>query len=181
MPYKLYTAVLLLAAASFSATAISASTPSIGNLINERLSLMKDVAGYKAQHHQAIEDLQQEKKVLESATADADSLGLKGESVRPFIQAQMDAAKAIQYRYRADWLAVPEKDWQPRPLDEVRAQIAKLNGVLLQQLADTLHKQGGSLSRLNHAAFMHTVTQKNLSEHDKARLYTTLKQARLQK
>lgn len=47
MPYKLYTAVLLLAAASFSATAISASTPSIGNLINERLSLMKDVAGYK--------------------------------------------------------------------------------------------------------------------------------------
>ena len=45
MPYKLYTAVLLLAAASFSATAISASTPSIGNLINERLSLMKDGAG----------------------------------------------------------------------------------------------------------------------------------------
>lgn len=44
MPYKLYTAVLLLAAASFSATAISASPPSIGNLINERLSLMKDVA-----------------------------------------------------------------------------------------------------------------------------------------
>lgn len=60
MPYKLYTAVLLLAAASFSATAISASTPSIGNLINERLSLMKDVAGYKAQHHRAIESTARE-------------------------------------------------------------------------------------------------------------------------
>ncbi|MFQ9621615.1 MAG: gamma subclass chorismate mutase AroQ [Enterobacteriaceae bacterium] len=99
----------------------------MGNLINERLSLMKDVAGYKAQHHQAIEDLQQEKKVLESATADADSLGLKGESVRPFIQAQMDAAKAIQYRYRADWLAAPETDWQPRPLQDVRTQIGQLS------------------------------------------------------
>ena len=174
MPYKLYTAVLLLAAASFSATAISASTPSIGNLINERLSLMKDVAGYKAQHHQAIEDLQQEKKVLESATADADSLGLKGESVRPFIQAQMDAAKAIQYRYRADWLAAPETDWQPRPLQDVRTQTGQLSHRILQSVAARL-KSGQPLTEQGQEAFMHAVQQKNLHEQDKHRIWETMK------
>ncbi|WP_284601555.1 chorismate mutase [Dickeya dadantii] len=161
-------------------SALAAESADLASLVNQRLGYMKDVAGYKAAHHLAIEDLQQEDNVLKASRQQATQYGLDADSVTPFIQAQMDAAKAIQYRYRADWLAVPEKDWQPRSLDEVRAQIAKLNGVLLQQLADTLHKQGGSLSHLNHAAFMHAVTQKNLSEHDKARLFTTLKQAKLQ-
>jgi len=174
MPYKLYTAVLLLAAATFSATAASASSPSIGNLINERLSWMKDVAGYKAQHHQAIEDLQQEKKVMESTLADADSLGLKGESVRPFIQAQMDAAKAIQYRYRADWLAAPEANWQPRPLQDVRTQIGQLSARILQNVAARL-KSGQPLTEQDREAFMRTVQQKNLHEQDKHRIWETMK------
>ncbi|SEL73758.1 chorismate mutase [Kosakonia sacchari] len=172
MNYKLYTAVLLLAAATFSATA--ASAPSISNLINERLSWMKDVAGYKAQHHQAIEDLQQEEKVLESTLADADSLGLKGESVRPFIQAQMDAAKAIQYRYRADWLAAPETGWQPRPLQDVRTQIGQLSHRILQSVAARL-KSGQPLTEQDRKAFMHAVQQKNLHEQDKQRIWETMK------
>lgn len=174
MPYKLYTAVLLLAAATFSATAASASPPSPGNLINERLSWMKDVAGYKAQHHQAIEDLQQEEKVLESTLADADSLGLKGESVRPFIQAQMDAAKAIQYRYRADWLAAPETDWRPRPLQDVRTQIGQLSARILQSVAARL-KSGKPLTEQDREAFMHAVKQKNLHKQDKQRIWETMK------
>ncbi|MBX9445976.1 chorismate mutase [Dickeya chrysanthemi] len=171
---------MCLIACLFSTSVLAAESTALAPLVNQRLSYMKDVAGYKAAHHLAIEDLQQEDNVLKASRQQATQYGLDADSVTPFIQAQMDAAKAIQYRYRADWLAVPEKNWQPRPLDEVRVQIAKLNGVLLQQLADTLHKQGGSLSRLNHTAFMHAVTQKNLSEHDKARLFDTLKQAKLQ-
>lgn len=89
--------ILTLTVASFTAKAAYAENRSVGSLINERLSYMKDVAGDKAQHHQAVEDLVQEKKVLEKAVADADALGIKGETVKPFIQAQMDAAKAIQY------------------------------------------------------------------------------------
>ena len=37
-------------------------------------------------------------------------MGLEPASVRPFIAAQMDAAKAIQYRYRADWLVLDGDD-----------------------------------------------------------------------
>ncbi|NKI73685.1 chorismate mutase [Dickeya sp. CFBP 2040] len=171
---------MCLAACLISTSALAAESTDLASLVSQRLSYMKDVAGYKAAHHLAIEDLQQEDNVLKASRQQATQYGLDADSVTPFIQAQMDAAKAIQYRYRADWLAVPEKNWQPRSLDEVRAQIAKLNGMLLQQLADTLRKQGGSLSHLNHTAFMHTVIQKNLSEYDKARLFNTLKQAKLQ-
>lgn len=76
-------------------------------LINQRLSYMKDIAGYKARNYLAIEDLPQEEKVLSSTVSEADKLGLDGESVKPFIQAQMDAAKTIQYRNRADGLLLP--------------------------------------------------------------------------
>lgn len=60
---KLYLIKLMFIAAIFLSTSKAlAGSYSVINLINERLSYMKDVAGYKAQHHQAIEDLLQEKK-----------------------------------------------------------------------------------------------------------------------
>ncbi|MGM3173011.1 chorismate mutase [Dickeya lacustris] len=172
---------ICLAACLISTSVLAAQSHDLAAQVNQRLSYMKDVAGYKAAHHLAIEDLQQEENVLKASRQQATQYGLDADSVTPFIQAQMDAAKAIQYRYRADWLATPETNWQPRPLDEVRASIATLNAALLQQLAETLRQQGGTLSQLNHKAFLHAVTQKHLSEQDKERLFSTLKQATLQK
>lgn len=173
MDYKLYSAVVMLATLSFSAAAAVTADASLGKLVNERLSWMKDVAGAKAQHHQAIEDLAQEQKVLERAVIDAESLGLNGESVKPFIQAQMDAAKAIQYRYRADWLATPETSWQPRALDEVRKQISELSDTILRKVAERL-KANGKLTDADRKEFMHTVQQHNLTEQDKARMWQAL-------
>jgi len=173
MDYKLYSAAVMLATLSFSAAAAVTADASLGKLVNERLSWMKDVAGAKAQHHQAIEDLAQEQKVLERAVIDAESLGLNGESVKPFIQAQMDAAKAIQYRYRADWLAVPETSWQPRPLDEVRKQISELSDTILRKVAERL-KANGKLTEADKKEFMRTVQQHNLTEQDKARMWRAL-------
>ncbi|WP_046072430.1 chorismate mutase family protein, partial [Pseudomonas synxantha] len=60
MKNRLCLMVLNLTVASVTATAAYAA--SVGSLINECLSYMKDVAGDKAQHHQAVEDLVQEKK-----------------------------------------------------------------------------------------------------------------------
>ncbi len=173
MDYKIYSAVVMLATLSFSATAAVTADASLGKLINERLSWMKDVAGAKAQHHQPIEDLAQEQKVLERAVIDAESLGLNGESVKPFIQAQMDAAKAIQYRYRADWLAAPEANWQPRPLDEVRKQISELSDRILRKVAERL-KASGMLSDADKEEFMRTVQQHNLTGRDKARMWQAM-------
>lgn len=170
--------LLLWAGLLFSATVIATPTQNadVAALINQRLSHMKDVAGYKAQHYLAIEDLPQEAKVLANSVAEAEKLGLDGESVKPFIQAQMDAAKAIQYRYRADWLSAPEKDWQPAPLEQVRVKISALNSAILTGINQTLSQDGQFTDR---AAFMKTLEQVNLKDNDKQRLWQSLKQIRL--
>ncbi len=46
----------------------------------------------------------------------------------------MNVAKAIQYRYRADWLSSPETNWKPQDLSEVRLKISSLNTELLKIL-----------------------------------------------
>ncbi|ENG4031817.1 chorismate mutase [Escherichia coli] len=176
---KLYLIKLMFIAAIFFATSKAlAGSYSVINLINERLSYMKDVAGYKAQHHQAIEDLLQEKKILQNAIADAGKLGIKEDTAIPFIQAQMDVAKAIQYRYRADWLSVPETDWKPRPLKDVREQIAQLNYRILQDLAKRL-KSEGSLTEREKVHFMQNIQQQNLNEMDKLLIWNALRKVSL--
>ncbi|ANS42549.1 chorismate mutase [Serratia inhibens] len=163
--------------ASFSVLAGDGGT--LGELVNQRLAYMKDVAGYKARQHLPIEDLAQEAKVLASTEAEAGRLGLDPRSVRPFIVAQMDAAKAIQYRYRADWLATPESGWQPRPLDSVRPQIAELSNRILQRLAQQL--KTGPLTEQARGAFVGAIRQANLGEADKQRLFTALLAVRVGK
>ncbi|EPH7220056.1 chorismate mutase [Serratia marcescens] len=163
---------LLIVCCLTSFPALADGGAAIGELVNQRLSLMKDVAGYKAQQHLPIEDLAQEAKVLANAQAEAGRLGLEPASIRPFITAQMDAAKAIQYRYRADWLASPESDWQPRPLAQVRVEIGQLSSRILQRLAARL--RAGPLDAADRAAFMASVEQVNLSAADKRRLADAL-------
>ncbi len=180
MRKKHYSVILTLALSGFSVTAMSTVMPSVGNLIDERLSYMKDVSGYKAQNHLAIEDLTQEKKVLEKAVADANSLGIEGRTVKHFVQAQMDAAKAIQYRYRADWLSAPEPGWQPRPLDQVRHKISQLSYSILQKVAKRL-QSGGRLSGTEQQSFMQDVRQRNLNEKDKQMIWSALNEVSLKK
>lgn len=52
----------------------------------------------------------------------------------------MNVAKAIQYRYRADWLSSPETNWKPQDLSEVRLKISSLNTELLKILPMNLRK-----------------------------------------
>lgn len=171
---------LLLMALILSSSAFAAPIEyeDVATLINQRLSLMKDVAGYKAKNHLAIEDFAQEDKVLSSTMLQAEKLGLDGDSVRFFVQAQMDAAKAIQYRYRADWLSQPEKGWEPQPLDLVRSKISLLSAAILTDISAKLTK-GGQFT--DKADFMKRVDQTNLKDSDKERLWESLKKITLKK
>lgn len=73
---------LIIASSFFLSLAVQAQQcGQTAPLINERLSYMKDVAGYKAENHLPIEDRIQEEKVINSAMAQAESLGLNGESI----------------------------------------------------------------------------------------------------
>ncbi|MBN6512436.1 chorismate mutase [Acinetobacter pittii] len=146
-------------------------------LVNERLSYMKDVAGYKAEQHLPIEDLTQEKKVLDQSLSEAESFGLNSETVKPFIVTQMNVAKAIQYRYRADWLSSPETNWKPQDLAEVRLKISSLNTELLKNIAVELKKNHNKAS--HGCSYMWPVQHSQLKDADKKALCETLNKIKL--
>ena len=146
-------------------------------LVNERLSYMKDVAGYKAEQHLPIEDLTQEKKVLNQSLSEAESFGLNSETVKPFIVTQMNVAKAIQYRYRADWLSSPESNWKPQDLAEVRLKISSLNTELLKNIAYELKKNHNKAP--HGCSYMWSVQHPQLKEADKKALCVALNKIQL--
>ncbi|MGX5024760.1 chorismate mutase [Enterobacter sp. UPMP2060] len=175
---KVYRGLLLMAGLFFPAMAMATQDDEVASLINQRLFYMKDVAGYKANNHLPIEDLPQEAKVLASSLVQAEKLGLDGESVKPFIQAQMDAAKAVQYRYRADWLLAPEKDWQPEPLEQVRSEISVLNTIILTRISKKLTI---GIQFNDKSSFMKELDQEHLKSSDKERLWNSLRNISLKK
>ncbi|MDE4039199.1 chorismate mutase [Acinetobacter pittii] len=146
-------------------------------LVNERLSYMKDVAGYKAEQHLPIEDLTQEKKVLDQSLSEAESFGLNSETVKPFIVTQMNVAKAIQYRYRADWLSRPESNWKPQDLAEVRLKISTLNTELLKNIAYELKKNHNKAP--HGCSYMWPVQHPQLKDADKKALCVALNKIKL--
>ncbi|WP_210203266.1 chorismate mutase [Labrys okinawensis] len=171
----LFVSLILAAQTSSFAAGI---TP-LAEKVSHRLSYMKDVAGYKAQNHLPIEDPVQEAKVLDSAKSEAEKLGLDPTTVEPFIIAQIKAAKAVEYRYLADWLAQPETGWQPRPLDKVRQDIARLSKEILEQLARDL--KSGRFTSDERSSFFKVVHEPNLKESDKQQLFSALLAIRLAK
>jgi len=151
-------------AASVPATAISSLTTAM----NERMVDMKDVAAYKAANHLPVEDLVREKKVLSLAQAEAEEAGLDPHSVLPFIQAQMDVAKAIQYRYFADWLSQPDMGDKPKSFDRVRDSISAQDKQILSAISQRL--LAGGFSEEDKSEIMILLHAPQLTEVDKARL-----------
>lgn len=151
----------------------------IFQLINQRLNYMQDVALSKAKSHSAIEDLAREKQVLEKALVDAQQAGLQPDSIVGFFQAQMDAAKAIQYRYRADWLSTHPENSEYRDLaSEVRPKLLELDDEIVVRISEYL-KGGGSFDNNLQKDFVRTVNTKHLSENDKKKMFESLQRIRL--
>ncbi len=151
----------------------------IFQLINQRLTYMQDVALFKAKNHSAVEDIQREKQVLEKALIDAEQAGLQPESIAGFFQAQMDAAKAIQYRYMADWLSTqPDSDEYRDLASEVRPKLLELGDEIIIRISDYL-KGGGTFDNKMQKTFVRTVNVTNLSESDKKKMFQSLQMIRL--
>ncbi len=112
--YNIFYAAVYLALLFSALTPNTQDAEALFETINQRLSYMKDVGLYKAQNQLAIENVERERVVLNSAKTAAAEKGLDADAVAGFFTAQISAAKAIQYRYRADLLSQPS---QRQPLD----------------------------------------------------------------
>ena len=161
---------LLIACCLTSFPALADGAAALGELVNQRLSLMKDVAGYKAQQHLPIEDLAQEAKVLASARR----RGVWGLNRR-----RCGLYRRADGRRQGDSVSLscrlagePGNRLAAAPLAQVRPQIAQLSSQILQRLAERL--RAGPLGEADRAAFMASVDQVNLSAADKRRLADAL-------
>ena len=80
------------------------------SVINQRLSYMPSVAAYKWQNNLPIESLERERKVLQSATQQAEKLGLEPQAVEAFFKIQIEIAKDVQRYWFGRWQKGVEKE-----------------------------------------------------------------------
>ena len=156
------------------------SAAAIYVLIRERLVFMEEVALFKARNAIPVEDLEREAVVLESAKKQAGRLGLDADSVGVFYRAQIDAAKAIQHRFRADWLSEANPRGSPRDLrTEIRPLLLALGGRIARSIHGFL-TDGGRFEPEDLETFLLEVEVKHLSQRDKRRIFDALASVELQ-
>lgn len=127
---------VLTALVSLAASSGARAEPSaLFDAINARLSYMQAVAAWKVDNDRPVEDLEREAVVLEAARDKAAELGLSGDNVGGFFQAQIDAAKDIQTCWIERWNAgAPRPDDVPDLIEEVRPALLKLGNEILGQM-----------------------------------------------
>lgn len=160
---------------SFTATAHQYQE--IAALIEQRLSYMKYVAKYKFAKHLSVEDRTQENKIILNSINKAETLGLDKKSIKPFIISQINAAKAIQYRYKADWLAMPETIVQNDDLAVIRLKISKLTDDIIQLIAKELKNNGQIKNQI--CSYINKIRLHNLKAADKKIICSSLEQISL--
>ncbi|ENM3803854.1 chorismate mutase [Vibrio cholerae] len=172
--------ILIFAASLISFNSIaSVTSQDLFTAINLRLSYMEDVALYKAYNNEPIEDTKREAIVINNASISAEKEGLNKESVVDFFSAQISAAKAIQYRYRADLLTT-STDKKPKDLEAViRPELIKLGKDINTKIAQYL-REGGSFTKDELEVFKATLKSRYLKESDKELLFDSLTKIRLQ-
>lgn len=151
----------------------------IANLIKQRLSYMKHIAKYKFEKHLSVEDYIQENKVILNFIQKAETLGLNKKSIEPFLISQISVAKAIQYRYKTEWLSMPKIISQYDDLEEIRLNISKLNDCILQLISKELKKNG----QIKKQIYFHIneIQLHNFNNTDKERICLSLKKVYLKK
>lgn len=172
--------ILIFAASLISFNSIaSVTSQDLFTAINLRLSYMEDVALYKAYNNEPIADTKREAIVINNASISAEKEGLNKESVVDFFSAQISAAKAIQYRYRADLLTT-STDKKPKDLETViRPELIKLGKDINTKIAQYL-REGGSFTKDELEVFKATLKSRYLKESDKELLFDSLTKIRLQ-
>jgi|GEM_PF-6929332 len=105
-------------------------------MVRERLEIAHDVARAKFASGAPIEDLPREAAVIEDVRGQAPSYGVDPEFAAAFFRAQIEASKAAQRNWQAQWRAglVPSSTI-PNLAQQIRPRIDSLTGRLLATLA----------------------------------------------
>ena len=106
-------------------------------LMQQRLTLMHDVARWKWNAGVAITDPQRERELLHSVVEHGRRKGLDPALVRPFFEAQMEAARLVQQADFERWKMNKQPPFaDTRSLAALRQRIDQLNRELIDALAE---------------------------------------------
>lgn len=102
-------------------TELSEAINRLNQLLQARLDLMPDIALWKWQENQPIEDLERERMVLDRVAELAEKQAVCSDEARLFFQSQIDSAKSIQIKHHEAWRNSP-----PAPNKSVRPEITSI-------------------------------------------------------
>jgi chorismate mutase len=105
-------------------------------LMEQRLTLMHEVARWKWNAGQPIIDSQRERELLQSVVERGQDKGLDPDLVRSFFAAQIEAARLIQQADFEHWKANMQKPFADKSLTALRQRIDQLNSDLIDALAE---------------------------------------------
>lgn len=145
--------------------------------IDERLAHMEDVALFKAQNQMPVEDIEREKIVLSDAKQLASSHGLDPDSMERFFIAQVSAAKAIQYRYRA---ALLTREIPTRLVDlqaGIRPALDRLGNDIIVLFAAVLHSRS-AMEEQSRERFMNTLQSQLLADAEREAMFDAMLEVR---
>jgi chorismate mutase-like protein len=109
----------------------------LARLVDARLALMPDVARYKWNRKQAIEDPPREQALLDAVKAQAPQYGLAPERAVAFFAAQIEASKVLQRELFFAWQAAGQGEFAAVKdlATDIRPSLDALNPRLLAALA----------------------------------------------
>jgi len=169
---------MMLSALIFSSAAHGAESElSLFQAIDERLGYMEDVALFKAQNQIPVEDIEREGVVLADAKELATSHGLDSNSMERFFIAQINAAKAIQYRYRAELLT---REMPARSVDlqtDSRPALDRLSSEIVMLFA-ALSRSRPAMEEGSREIFMNTLESRLLADAEKEALFDAMLEVR---
>ena len=106
-------------------------------LMQQRLTLMHEVARWKWNAGQPVRDAEREREVLHSVVEGGRGKGLEPDLVRSFFAAQMEAARLVQQADFDRWKAKNQKPFaDTKNLAVLRQRIDQLNTELINALAE---------------------------------------------
>jgi cyclohexadienyl dehydratase len=173
------TGLLILTGTTTFGSPVDPGVVTLYQLVNQRLSHMKNVAAYKWHNQLPIEDLQREQLVIEKATRLAKEVGLEQLASRNFFIAQIIAAKTIQHNWFTAWRQ-DNTSLPPSPGsldDEIRPILIRLGNQIIRQVELVLNS-GGQLPGQNEI-FANLVQTEKLDAESKTKLFHALVQLKL--
>jgi cyclohexadienyl dehydratase len=109
--------------------------------MHQRLELMPQVAAYKWHHHQPVQDPEREALVIAEARREALRYGLVPDSVERLFQAQMEAARAVQSWWMAEWQAGrAEPPPAPDLAGSIRPELLRLGSEIVAAAAQAAER-----------------------------------------